>query len=86
MDVDLATSFCGISSEPFPQKTIDVLSQPVDTKDIEMKPDGLIYLPEIKYRRILNRNLVIFHTPLHPQLRIDIMSFDRSRIFVSFKR
>jgi len=23
--------------------------------DIEMKPDGMIYLPEIKYRRILNR-------------------------------
>jgi len=28
---------------------------PIDAMDIEMKPDGLIYLPEIKYRRILNR-------------------------------
>ena len=23
--------------------------------DVEVKPDGIIYLPEIKYRRILNR-------------------------------
>ncbi|KAI8145525.1 mitochondrial genome maintenance MGM101 [Fennellomyces sp. T-0311] len=29
--------------------------QPVDPADIEIKPDGLIYLPEIKYRRILNK-------------------------------
>jgi len=23
--------------------------------DVEVKPDGIIYLPEIKYRRILNK-------------------------------
>jgi hypothetical protein len=23
--------------------------------DVEVKPDGLLYLPEIKYRRILNK-------------------------------
>lgn len=23
--------------------------------DIEIKPDGIVYLPEIKYRRILNK-------------------------------
>jgi len=29
--------------------------QPLDPLDIEIKPDGIIYLPEIKYRRILNK-------------------------------
>ena len=28
---------------------------PIEHKDVEIKPDGLIYLPEIRYRRILNR-------------------------------
>lgn len=27
---------------------------PLDPQDIEIKPDGILYLPEIKYRRILN--------------------------------
>ena len=27
----------------------------MDPADVEIKPDGIIYLPEIKYRRILNR-------------------------------
>lgn len=33
----------------------NVLMAPIDPKDVEIKPDGLIYLPEIRYRRILNR-------------------------------
>jgi hypothetical protein len=28
---------------------------PINKDDVEIKPDGIIYLPEIKYRRILNR-------------------------------
>ena len=28
---------------------------PVGLDDIEVKPDGIVYLPEIKYRRILNK-------------------------------
>jgi hypothetical protein len=32
-----------------------VLLAPVVEEDVEVKPDGIIYLPEIKYRRILNR-------------------------------
>ncbi|KAH2168490.1 hypothetical protein KXW37_003949 [Aspergillus fumigatus] len=27
----------------------------VDPEEVEIKPDGILYLPEIKYRRILNR-------------------------------
>ena len=32
-----------------------ILMSHIDPKDVEIKPDGLIYLPEIRYRRILNR-------------------------------
>jgi len=44
----------GISKEPFAKDITDVLLSNIDSEDIEIKPDGLIYLPEIKYRRILN--------------------------------
>ena len=33
----------------------DVLLAPIVEGDVEVKPDGILYLPEIKYRRILNR-------------------------------
>ncbi len=39
---------------PFPSEVATVLMTPIDAQDIEIKPDGILYLPEIKYRRILN--------------------------------
>ena len=53
--VDWARSFHGLSTEAFPKEAADVLLQPITPDDIEVKSDGIIYLPEIKYRRILNR-------------------------------
>ncbi|KAB8338863.1 hypothetical protein FH972_021807 [Carpinus fangiana] len=53
--IDWTTSFHGISAEAFPKETADVLLQPLHEDDIEVKPDGIVYLPEIKYRRILNK-------------------------------
>jgi len=53
--VDWARSFHGLSTEPFSKEAADVLLAPVDPEDVEIKPDGIIYLPEIKYRRILNK-------------------------------
>lgn len=72
-----STSFHGLSTQPFSREISDILMQPVDMHDIEIKPgkitdimggrnshvylilfsfqDGLLYLPEIKYRRILNK-------------------------------
>ncbi|SHO76519.1 Similar to S.cerevisiae protein MGM101 (Protein with a role in mitochondrial DNA recombinational repair) [Malassezia sympodialis ATCC 42132] len=47
--------FDGIGVKPFPAQVARVLSEPIDKEDVEIKPDGLLYLPEIKYRRILNR-------------------------------
>lgn len=31
-----------------------MLQAPLEPDDIEVKPDGILYLPEIKYRRVLN--------------------------------
>ncbi|KAF9559663.1 mitochondrial genome maintenance MGM101 [Agrocybe pediades] len=52
---DWSRSYSGLSAQPFPKEITDVLLAPIDPMDVEMKPDGLIYLPEIKYRRILNK-------------------------------
>ncbi|KAI8921951.1 mitochondrial genome maintenance MGM101 [Powellomyces hirtus] len=52
---DLTSSHKGLAHEPFPEKVSDILLAPIEHKDIEVKPDGMLYLPEIKYRRILNK-------------------------------
>ena len=39
----------------FSKEQADTLLAPVDSGDVEVKPDGILYLPEIKYRRILNK-------------------------------
>lgn len=52
---DWSRSFRGLAVQPFDSQISNILLSPIDPMDIEMKPDGLIYLPEIKYRRILNR-------------------------------
>lgn len=53
--VDWTRSFHGISSSPFSDEQAAVLMQELNFDDIEIKPDGIVYLPEIKYRRILNK-------------------------------
>ncbi|AET39921.1 Mgm101p Ecym_5144 [Eremothecium cymbalariae DBVPG len=53
--VDWYSSFHGLGSKPFDESVQNVLSQPLVALDIEITPDGLLYLPEIKYRRILNK-------------------------------
>ena len=45
----------GISSSPFPSEVVNVLTAPLSEEDVEIKLDGLLFLPEIKYRRVLNR-------------------------------
>lgn len=53
--VDWTRSFHGLSSQPFSKEAADTLLAPIPFDDVEVKPDGIIYLPEIKYRRILNK-------------------------------
>ncbi|GAA5807222.1 hypothetical protein MFLAVUS_000577 [Mucor flavus] len=50
-----SASYYGLSTERFAKEAEDILMAPINPDDIEIKPDGLIYLPEIKYRRILNK-------------------------------
>ncbi|KAK5169559.1 uncharacterized protein LTR77_005535 [Saxophila tyrrhenica] len=52
---DWTRSFSGLSSTPFTPEQASILMESIPFDDIEIKPDGIIYLPEIKYRRILNR-------------------------------
>ncbi|KAN0117734.1 Mgm101p domain containing protein [Hyaloscypha variabilis] len=53
--VDWTRSYHGLSSQAFPKEAADILLAPIPLDDVEVKPDGIIYLPEIKYRRILNK-------------------------------
>ncbi|CZR61033.1 probable mitochondrial genome maintenance protein MGM101 [Phialocephala subalpina] len=53
--VDWTRSFHGLSAQPFSEKASEILMAAIPFDDVEVKPDGIIYLPEIKYRRILNR-------------------------------
>lgn len=54
-EIDWYNSWHGLGSRPFDDNVQEILLQEIEPKDIEIKPDGLIYLPEIKYRRILNK-------------------------------
>ena len=53
--IDWSSSFHGLSTIPFSAEVAAVLMKPIPFEDVEIKPDGIIYLPEIKYRRILNQ-------------------------------
>ncbi|EAW06448.1 putative mitochondrial genome maintenance protein Mgm101 [Aspergillus clavatus NRRL 1] len=53
--IDWTRSFHGLSAAPFPKEAADILLAEVSPDEVEIKPDGILYLPEIKYRRILNR-------------------------------
>lgn len=53
--MDWTRSFHGLAADPFPKEAADILLAPLAHEDIEVKPDGVVYLPEIKYRRILNK-------------------------------
>lgn len=53
--IDWTRSFHGLGSISFTPEQAETLLAPIVQGDVEVKPDGLLYLPEIKYRRILNR-------------------------------
>lgn len=47
--------YAGIASAPFTDAETKILLADVKESDVEIRPDGLIYLPEIKYRARLNK-------------------------------
>ncbi|QPG73607.1 hypothetical protein FOA43_000919 [Brettanomyces nanus] len=54
--LDWSESFHGLGIAPFSKESQKTLSEDIPENDIEITPDGLLYLPEIKYRRMLNRS------------------------------
>ncbi|PHH81932.1 hypothetical protein CDD82_7534 [Ophiocordyceps australis] len=54
LSIDWTKSYYGVASRAVTAEQYRSLMQPIAEKDIEVKPDGIIYLPEIKYRRRLN--------------------------------
>lgn len=53
--IDWTRSYHGLGSISFTQEQTETLLAPTVEDDVEVKPDGILYLPEIKYRRILNK-------------------------------
>ena len=47
--------FTACLQSPSRKEAANVLQSALNADDVEIKPDGIIYLPEIKYRRILNK-------------------------------
>lgn len=50
-----ATGFEGAACAPFPPEAAAVLGAPVSPEEVEVKPNGIVYLPGVAYRRILTR-------------------------------
>ena len=50
-----AQGFDGMATEPFPEEARKVLAEPVDDAAVEIKPDGIVYVPGVYYRRQLTR-------------------------------
>lgn len=53
--IDWTRSYHGLGDAAFTPEQQEILLAPITRDDVEVKPDGLLYLPEIKYRRILNK-------------------------------
>lgn len=52
--VDYRRGFEGIAISPFSKEAIEVLRRPIDPDDVEIKPDGVCYMPGVFYRSRLN--------------------------------
>lgn len=47
--------FDGMATEPFPEAARKVLAEGVDPAAVEIKPDGIVYVPGVYYRRQLTK-------------------------------
>jgi hypothetical protein len=50
---DAAAASEGLGTARVSPEAEAALRKPIPESDVEVKPDGIMYLPEIKYRRIL---------------------------------
>ena len=47
--------YSGMATEPFPEAARKVLAEKPNHEDVEIKPDGIVFLPGVWYRRQLTR-------------------------------
>lgn len=76
----------GISEKPVTEKEGDRLLAPLDPLDVEIRPDGIVFLPEIKYRRILNQTFGPMGWGLIPMSPISMNSSTISREYGLYAR
>ncbi|GAA5870061.1 hypothetical protein JCM3774_004348 [Rhodotorula dairenensis] len=55
--IDWTTAWNGLATAVITREQAQMLMRPLMAEEIQIKPDGLLYLPEILYRRILNTTL-----------------------------
>ncbi|POY75364.1 hypothetical protein BMF94_1594 [Rhodotorula taiwanensis] len=55
--IDWTTAWNGLGTAVISPEQAQLLMRPLTAEEIQIKPDGLLYLPEILYRRILNTTL-----------------------------
>lgn len=77
-------SFKNASSSAFSQEISSILSEPVDEQLIEIKPDGSCYLPEVHYRKTLNKAFGLGGWSLIPRGPHSIQSNIISREYALF--
>lgn len=78
------SSFKDASSSALSPEISEILSEPIDEQLIEIKPDGSCYLPEVHYRRILNKAFGIGGWSLIPRGAHTIQSNVISREYALF--
>ena len=54
-EVDQDYCVSNLAEKPFEESITRILNEPINPEEVEIKPDGNIYLPEIKYRKTLIR-------------------------------
>ncbi|KAI5281863.1 hypothetical protein KEM52_003848 [Ascosphaera acerosa] len=57
--IDWTRSYHGLSAEPFSKEAAAVLLQETPVDDVEIKPDGIVYLPEIKINTNIRKDVLI---------------------------
>jgi len=76
--------YYGASTKPVSESAAAILMAPLDPLDVEIRPDGIVYLPEIKYRRILNRAFGPGGWALVPRGEIDLRDNVMSRDYALY--
>ncbi len=73
--------FEGISAEAVSDEQRDILVGDLDPTDVEIRPDGIVYMPQIKYRRVLNETFKPGGWALMPHGKPNVISSVMMREF-----